>query len=589
VTIAVIAIGLIAAACGGSSGSKTTSPTTSATATSESTTTSVVTGDTTVDNGSSTTVGTKGSSSSQATSASTVKGSTKTTSKTTAVAAKPLPAPILQVQGTTTTAQTGEQPKPGGTLRYATFVEIRGFDPILSTPANRSGDTAQMNAVFDSLMYQDLTSGDVVPEIAESMTSSDGITWNLKIRPNVNFSDGTPLNADAVKFNWQRLADPKNAASNAVGMASVVSVDVVDPLTLRITLKSVIGQFPRVVASNLTRIASPTALQAKGSGFASSPVGAGPFLVKDWLRNSTLTLVRNPNYWNAPRPFLDQVIISVIPDDEQRYNTFKTGAVDFSESGLNSSYIQRAQNDGYETNIFMPSGGNDFIFNTTRPPFNDVRVRKAIALSLDLNGLNQAVYNGSNFVPTTFFNPGSPFYDASLVRPEATGPKLSDAQAFIDQYGQPVKFTFLAPTTARTAYEYLQASVSKLKNVTVNIEVVDPTQNSPRLLAGDFDAGNYAFTSLDPEPSLYDQLHTGSSLNFGKYSSSDLDKALETGRSTLDPAARKQAYITVQQIMIRDEPHVYWARFIQAGIFTKKVGGMYQTSVGPMWDRMWVK
>jgi peptide/nickel transport system substrate-binding protein len=469
------------------------------------------------------------------------------------------------------------------------FNESRGFDPVQGTSAGRSGDSSQYNAIFDSLLYQDLVTGDVNAEIADSMTSSDGQTWLLKVKPNVNFSDGTPLNADAVKFNWLRIQNPANASANAGGMANVQSLDVVDPLTLKITLKSVNGQFPRVVSTNLTYVGSPTALQQKGSGFSTSPVGAGPFLVKDWVRDSQLTLVRNPNYWNAPRPYLDQVIIKQIPDDSQRYNTLKSGGVDFAESGTNPTYAKQAKDDGFAVNTFNPSGGLSVIFNDAKAPFNDVRVRKAVALSLDLNGLNQAVYNGYNIVPTTFFNPGSPFYDASLVRPEAQGPNVSQAQALIDSYGQPVKFTFLATTATQTAFEYMQALVSKLKNVTVNIETITPTQLQPRLLAGNFDAGSYAITSLDPEPNLYDQLHTGAALNFGKFSSTDLDKALETGRSTLDPNTRKQAYITAQQIMNDQEPQFYYARFLQSGLFNKKIQGMQQTNVGPMWDRMWIK
>jgi peptide/nickel transport system substrate-binding protein len=510
------------------------------------------------------------------------------TSKTTGATQKQ-PAPILQVVGATTTTVAGEQPKPGGTVSYAMFTESRGFDPVQGTSAGRSGDSSQYNAVFDSLLYQDLVSGDVNAEIADSMTSNDGQTWLLKVKPNVNFSDGTPFNADAIKFNWLRIQNPANASANAGGMSNVQSLDVVDPLTLKITLKSVNGQFPRVVSTNLTYIGSPTAIQQKGSAFSSAPVGAGPFLVKDWVRDSQLTLVRNPNYWNAPRPYLDQVIIKQIPDDSQRYNTLKSGGVDFAESGTNPIYAQQAKADGFAVNTFNPSGGLSFVFNTARAPFNDVRVRKAVALTMDLNGLNQAVYSGTNIVPTTFFNPGSPFYDASLVRPEAQGPNLAQAQALIDAYGQPVKFTLLSTTATNTAFQYMQALISKLKNVTVNLETINAAQLQPRLLAGDFDAGSYAFTSLDPEPNLYDQLHTGAALNFGKFSSTDLDKALETGRSTLDPAARKQAYITAQQVMNDQAPQLYYARFLQSGLYNKKIQAMQQTNVGPMWDRMWVK
>jgi peptide/nickel transport system substrate-binding protein len=500
------------------------------------------------------------------------------------------PAVISQVQATTSTTAVGaEPPKPGGTVTYAMFTDSRGFDPVQGTSAGRAGDSPQYNAVFDSLLYEDVNTGDLTAQIADSLTSADGLVWTLKIKKNVKFSDGTAYDASAVKFNWQRIGDPANASANLAGMTNVASLDIIDSQTLKVTLKSVSGQFARNVAKRLTYIASPTALQQKGSGFSSSPVGAGPFLFKEWVRNDHLTLVRNPSYWNAPKPYLDQVIVRQISDDEQRYNTLKSGEIDFAESGTNPTYGQRAVADGFATFETDPSGGLSFIFNETKPPFNDVRVRKAIALSMDLKGLNTAVYNGNNEVPTTFFNATSPFYDASLVRPEATGPNITQAQSLIDSYGQPVKFTMLATTATETAYEYIQALVSKLKNVSAGIEVIPSSGLQPRLIAGNFDLAGYAFTSTDPEPDLYDQLHTGAALNFGKYSNSDLDKALEAGRSALDQNARRQAYLSAQQIMNNDVPQVYFARFLQFDLYKKKIQDLYHTNVGPMWDRMWIK
>jgi peptide/nickel transport system substrate-binding protein len=469
------------------------------------------------------------------------------------------------------------------------FGESRGFDPVTATSASRAGDSSQMNAIFDSLLYQDLATGNVYPQIATSMTSSDALVWVLKVRPNIKFSDGTAFDAAAVKATWQRHADPANTSGSLGAMQAVQSMDVVDGLTLRVTLKAANGQFPRVVSERLTYIASPAAVAAKGSGFGNSPVGAGPFLFKDWVRDSQLTLVRNPSYWNAPLPYLDQIVVKQIPDNEQRYNTLKTGGADFVESGTDPTYTKRAKDDGFATNTFVPSGGLGVVFNESRPPFNDIRVRKAIALVFDLNGLNQAVYSGTAPLPTTFFTEQSPFYDASLVRTEATGPNLSQAQALIDQYGKEVKFTFMTSTAVRTPFEYLQALVNKLKGVTASLEVVTPVQVVPRETAGDYDAGVQGFTAFDPEPLLYDQLHTGSPFNLGRYSNTDMDKALETGRSTLDPNVRKQAYRTAQQLMINDVPQAYFSRFVQSDLYNRKIQALEHSNVGPMWDRMWLK
>jgi peptide/nickel transport system substrate-binding protein len=475
-------------------------------------------------------------------------------------------------------------------VTYANFNESLGFDPVRALGATRSGDSAQFNAIFDSLTYYDLQTGAMRAEIADSITSTDGLVWLLKVRPNVKFSDGTTLDAQAVQINWQRLADPKNGSGSASAAQTVQSMSVVDPLTLKVTLTAVNGQFPRLVAERMAFIASPTALAKEGADFINAPVGAGPFLFKEWVRDDHLTLVRNPSYWNTPRPYLDQVIVREIPDDEQRYNTLKTGGIDFAESGINPAYGVRGKQDGLSVNTFVPSGGLGLLFNESKPPFDDVRVRKAVALAMDLNGTNQAVYSGANLLPTTFFPETSPFYDASLVRPEATGPDLTQAQSLIDQYGKPVKFTLLSTTVTKSLFEYVQALLSKLKNVSTSIEIITPAQSVPRQSAGDFDVSSFAFTNLDPEPLLYDRFHSGLSTNWGRYASSDMDKALETGRSTLDPNARRQAYITAQQVMNRDVPVVFLGRFIQSDIYNgKKIQALEHTNAGPMWDRMWIK
>ena len=158
------------------------------------------------------------------------------------------------------------------------------------------------------------------------MTTTDGKVWTLKLRAGVKFSDGTSYDAAAVKFNWERHADPANASMYA-STAQALTSEVVDPLTLKVTLSAVNGQFPRILSIQLNYIGSPTAIRAAGSqaAYNTKPVGAGPFMLKEWVRDSQMTFVRNPSYWNAPRPYVDTLVLkSVIPED-QRLNSFKAG------------------------------------------------------------------------------------------------------------------------------------------------------------------------------------------------------------------------------------------------------------------------
>ncbi|OLT02045.1 hypothetical protein BJF90_04470 [Pseudonocardia sp. CNS-004] len=187
------------------------------------------------------------------------------------------------------------EPKRGGTLVMAMDRAIVGFDPTV-----RNTNPAAL-AVYDSLLKLN-HEGKPEPYMAKSMTSPDrGLTWVLELREGVEFSDGTPLDADAVIVNVQRHIDA--AASPGHRFAEpIASMTAVDPLTVKFTLKEPFGPFPVAFASGfayggLGIIVSPAALQQYGDDVAQHPVGAGPFVLTDWARDSHMNLRRNENYW----------------------------------------------------------------------------------------------------------------------------------------------------------------------------------------------------------------------------------------------------------------------------------------------------
>ncbi|WP_242424970.1 ABC transporter substrate-binding protein, partial [Frankia sp. EI5c] len=174
-------------------------------------------------------------------------------------------------------------------------------------------------AVFDALVA--LTPADELEyRLATSLTSEDSLTWTLKLRPDLKFSDGTPLDAAAVRDNWTLLADPARKSPSAAIAQRIGPLTAVDATTLRITLKESDGQFPRLVAQTaLTFIGSPTALRERGDDFRTAPVGAGAYTVTEWLRNDHITLARNPS--SSVRAHLDTIVVRSVPDETQRYNT----------------------------------------------------------------------------------------------------------------------------------------------------------------------------------------------------------------------------------------------------------------------------
>jgi ABC-type transport system substrate-binding protein len=264
-------------------------------------------------------------------------------------------------------------PKQGGTLTLGMDREIVSFDPTVQN-ANMA-----TFAVYDSLMK--LTpDGSAEPFLAQSMdTPDEGLTWRMGLRPGVRFSDGTPLDAEAVLINVQRHID--RTASPAHPYAEqIASMRAVDPLTVEFVLASPLGSFPVVFGQSITYgslgvIISPAALEQYGDDVGRHPVGAGPFRFVEWVPDSRVVLERNPDYWQSGMPYLDRLEFRPLPDTESRYASIQNGDIDLIFAAYNQELV-RAFQDPRLTVYYGPGNAGEYLyFNFTRAPFDDRRMR----------------------------------------------------------------------------------------------------------------------------------------------------------------------------------------------------------------------
>jgi peptide/nickel transport system substrate-binding protein len=586
----VAVVGLIAVGCGGNSGKKPTNAAESTTASSEETSTSSV--ESTEVPGSSSTTSTSAALSQTATTArstaTTAKSQTRTTAK--AGVANTITGGISNV-----TAAPSTQPRvdiqPGGTLTLYLTGEIVNLDP---TTMQNSGstDAPPGSAVFDMLMYSDLKTSTIVPQTAESLTSTDALVWTLKLHPNIKFSDGTPYDAAAVKFNWQRLQDPKNAAARATQANTIAQMDVIDPVTLKITLKAKNAVFPGVVAL-IPFIGSPTAFQSEGSSFGMNPVGAGPFLLKTWVRDSQKTFVRNPNYWNAPRPYVDQLVIKLIMDTSQRMNTF------FTSSGAQLMYINTANDadaatkQGAVPNTATLNGGTVLYFNMRKPPFNDIRARQAFTMAIDKVALIKTL-DGTLIGPMdSIFRHESPFYDPNITQ---IGYDPVKAQQLFDQLaaetGGPMNVTLDTFGTGNyaPAAQFIQASVNKLNNVHVSIDTAATATQVARVTGGDFTVANYGNPFDDPDPVWVGLFVCSGATQYTGFCNTQYDNDVNDQRVTLDPNQRINDIKDAQKVFYSQIPAWYYELRTNWVFSTANVQDFAFANDGlELFDRMWIK
>jgi peptide/nickel transport system substrate-binding protein len=228
----------------------------------------------------------------------------------------------------------GAKIKKGGTLTFLFNVDPPGMDPIQLREVPQISPVFAAVMAFDELVYTDPVTLKVKPKMATSLTTNDkGLTWVMKLHSGIRFSDGTTLDAAAVQFNWQRVADPANKVAFAAPAQEISTYETPDPLTLKVTLKAADPIWDQQLARNLVTIGSPTALKANAAAFDRKPVGAGPFLLKEWIPAVSQSWVRNPDYWQKGKPYIDDIEMKNINDDSARLNTFLSGSAQMNLEG----------------------------------------------------------------------------------------------------------------------------------------------------------------------------------------------------------------------------------------------------------------
>jgi peptide/nickel transport system substrate-binding protein len=272
------------------------------------------------------------------------------------------------------TAPAG-QPVAGGVLRSTLGAEPTTLDPH---KLNTLFDRDVSDAIFDALIDDDTLDG-IRGSLAESWDSPDAKVWTFKLRSGVKFHDGSPLTAEVVKFSYDRLQDPNTGITGQIRptASQVETVTVVDPATVRITLKTPSAAFP-VDASNI-KIIPKDFDEAK-------PVGTGPFQFMEWVRNQRVRLKKNPEYFVKGQPYLDELVFLPTPDENQKIVLLQTGQVDFTDT-IPLPRVKEVSAGGkivvYPIPVGVAPSAYFMPLKTDKPPLDNMKVRQAMNLAID--------------------------------------------------------------------------------------------------------------------------------------------------------------------------------------------------------------
>lgn len=414
-------------------------------------------------------------------------------------------------------------------------------------------------AIFDNLIEID-AEYNLVPGLAKSWTPSpDGLSYTFELQPNVVFHDGTPLDAAAVKFNIDRVMDPASNLRHRANFEDLAGVDVTGPLTFKLNLKQPSTPLLATLTEAMGYMSSPTAVKAQGANYASNPVGAGPFQLVEWQRDSRLVLKRFDRYWRQGLPKSGGVIFQPIPDSTVKLTNLRTGSIDMVDevAAKDALLVER---DNTMKLYTLPGGRWPMIrLNTTKPPFNNLALRQAVASAINRDSLIKAAFFGRG---RPAFGPISPLYKTLYdpgVEKIGFGYDVAKAKAKLAEGGQPNGFSFqldIGPTVQRQA-ELIQADLEAV-GIKMEIRSLESAAFTDRLRSKAFDGALGSWTPRpDPDGIMYQHFHSKGLANWCGYSNAKADELLDQTRKIPNGAQRNDLFRQAERVIAEEVPWVF--------------------------------
>jgi peptide/nickel transport system substrate-binding protein len=403
----------------------------------------------------------------------------------------------------------------------------------------------------------------IVPQLALSHeTSSDGKEVTIKLRPGVKFHDGEPFDAEAAKFSLDRHLNFPGSFRKPE-LAALDHVDVVDPLTIKLVLKTPYSPLIAQLTDRAGMMVSPKAAKEEGDKFGLHPVCAGPYKFVERVQQDRMVFEKFADYWNKDNVFIDRVVILPIVDSTVRLANLKSGGLDLIERVL-ATDIKDVRADPKLVLSTAPELGylgisinvnND---KNKGPLSQSEKVRQALDLSIDREALNQVVFNGEFTPGNQWVSPSHPYYQKAFPVQKRD---IEKAKALLKEAGVtlPVSVDYMVPKGAENeAVAQVVQSMAAEAGFDLKIRVVEFATTFKQATAGEFQAFQINWSGrIDPDGNSYVFLHSNAPQNDGRYSNPETDKLLEDARLVTDPAARKATYEKLTKIVLNDEPIIY--------------------------------
>ena len=493
---------------------------------------------------------------------------------------------VVLVLSACSTAGSG---KKGGTFVLGLVAEPTSLDPATLTDIN---SMRILSSVYDTLVRFDDAGFDLKPALATKWTTAaDGLSYTFELRKGVKFHDGSAFNAAAVKFNFDRMLDPKNQYANTgpfpfAGFyyGSIKETKVVDDSTVQFIMSQKYSPLLNSLTLNQGRIVSPDAVKKSGKDYGLNPVGTGPFKFSEWKQGVRVVVTRNDDYWDGA-PLLDKIVFRPIPDEQTRYTELKSGNAD-AIVDVPPDNVSQVKADSKFKFIEQPGPHIWWVtLNMEKAPFDKVAVRQAMMYAINREAISKDILKGTGTVANGPIPPSIGWAYTDDVTKYTYDPAKAKQLLADAGYASGLKLTFWIPESGsgmqspKSMATAIQGDLAKI-GITVDIKTFEWGAYLGKYGAGfgkdaDMAAMSFMLDPGDPAPYLGLVADSAASapagFNGGYYKSATVDKLLHDALATTDQAQRGKLYQQVAQQMAKDVPWIFIDNQIQNAASSTKV------------------
>ena len=492
-------------------------------------------------------------------------------------------------------------------LHVNNVLEPQDLDPQITTGLP---EHYIQSSLFEGLVSKDPQTLEPVPAVAESWEISDDLTrYVFHIRKNMHWSNGEPITARDVVYSWKRLLMPKLASEYAYMLEAVVNarafnkgeftdfssvgVKALDDYTLEVTLNRPTPYFLQMLDHNSTYLVPQKTIESfgkiddRGTKWTrpENIVSNGPFKLQEWTPNKVIVVERNPAYWDARAVKLDEVHYYTVDNKQTEERMFRTGQIDMTLDGQiltdKIEIYQKEQPDHIRLTPFL--GTYYYLFNTTRPPFDNVLVRRAFSMAIDRESITKNVVKGGRTPATAFTAPGIDGYTprANVHFDPIMAKQLLAEAGYPDGKGFPaVSILYNTHNTHRNVATTLQQMWKEILNVDITLINQEWKVYLNSRETGDFDIARAGWLADFADPtSFLDMFVSGNGNNHTGWSNTQYDRLIQQANQTANQNERFELFQQAEQILIDESPVAPIYYEMSANLVNPRVKGVYPNAL----------